>query len=90
MSKGLGDRVEEVFEKTGVKTVVEKVTDVLGIEDCGCAKRKELLNSLGGKPEVVEISEDGFLSVTGDPDTDKHLPVNRRARNAAKKKQAAP
>ena len=41
-SRGLGDTVEKVFEKTGIKYVAKKV---LG-EDCGCNKRKETLNKL--------------------------------------------
>ena len=40
-SKGLGDTIEKVFEKTGIKHVAKKA---LG-EDCGCKKRKETLNS---------------------------------------------
>jgi len=40
-SKGLGDTIEKVFEKTGIKHVAKKA---LG-EDCGCNKRKETLNS---------------------------------------------
>ena len=38
--KGLGDTIEKILKKTGVKYVVNKV---LG-EDCGCDKRKEKLN----------------------------------------------
>jgi len=40
--KGLGDTVEKVFEKTGIKYVAKKV---LG-EDCGCKGRKDKLNKL--------------------------------------------
>ena len=39
--KGLGDTIEKVLEKTGIKHVAKKA---LG-EDCGCNKRKETLNS---------------------------------------------
>jgi hypothetical protein len=41
-SEGLGDTIEKVFEKTGIKHVAKKA---LG-EDCGCNKRKETLNKL--------------------------------------------
>ena len=41
-SEGLGDTIEKVFEKTGIKHVAKKA---LG-EDCGCNKRKEVLNKL--------------------------------------------
>jgi hypothetical protein len=44
----LGDLVERVAEKTGVKAVVEKVVG----KDCGCGKRRDILNKavpFGGK-----------------------------------------
>ena len=39
--KGLGDLVEKVTEKTGIKKVVESV-----VKDCGCKERKDKLNDL--------------------------------------------
>ena len=42
--KGLGDTVEFLFEKTGIKYAVEKAAEAIGIEDCGCSGRKEWLN----------------------------------------------
>jgi len=39
--QGLGDSVEKFFEATGIKTVVENITD-----DCGCEERKQKLNKL--------------------------------------------
>lgn len=45
-SKGLGDTIEKITEATGIKTLVEKTTQVLNIEDCGCAARKARLNKL--------------------------------------------
>ncbi|QDP68175.1 MAG: hypothetical protein Unbinned1473contig1000_53 [Prokaryotic dsDNA virus sp.] len=39
--KGLGDLVDKVTTKTGVKSVVKMISD-----DCGCGKRKEKLNEL--------------------------------------------
>ena len=41
-SKGLGDTVEKVLEKTGVAKVVKKVTK----GKCNCSKRKQRLNEL--------------------------------------------
>jgi hypothetical protein len=41
-AKGLGDTVERVLEKTGIAKVAKWV---LG-EDCGCDKRKQILNDL--------------------------------------------
>jgi len=37
--KGLGDTVAAIAEATGIKTLVEAVT-----EDCGCGQRQEALN----------------------------------------------
>ena len=44
-SKGLGDSIEKFTKKTGIKKVVEKVSEVTGI-DCGCDERKNLLNKI--------------------------------------------
>tara|TARA_R100000951_G_C2641506_1_gene181099 strand:+ start:1746 stop:1925 length:180 start_codon:yes stop_codon:yes gene_type:complete len=40
---GLGDLIEIVTKTTGVKAVVDKISQVAG-KDCGCNKRKEALN----------------------------------------------
>ena len=40
--KGAGDLVEEVTKRTGIKSLVEKVTG----KDCGCAGRRDKLNKL--------------------------------------------
>lgn len=40
--KGAGDLVEEVTKRTGIKSLVEKVTR----KDCGCGKRRDRLNKL--------------------------------------------
>ena len=45
-SKGFGDTIAKFTEITGISKVVEAVTEVLGIEDCGCGARQELLNRL--------------------------------------------
>ena len=42
-SKGLGDTVEKITTATGIKKVVDKISEVTG-KDCGCAQRKEKLN----------------------------------------------
>jgi len=44
-SKGLGDTIEKITKATGVKTVVEKVSE-LTKKPCGCIKRKEALNKV--------------------------------------------
>ena len=43
-SKGLGDTIEKVTKATGIKRVVDAVSEATG-KDCGCAKRKEALNN---------------------------------------------
>jgi hypothetical protein len=43
--KGLGDTVERFTKATGIKNVVEKITEFTG-QDCGCKKRKNLLNKM--------------------------------------------
>ena len=40
--RGAGDLVERVAEKTGIKSLVEKVAG----KDCGCNKRRDILNKL--------------------------------------------
>lgn len=40
----LGDRIEQITTATGIKTVVDKVAKVTK-KDCGCAKRKQILNN---------------------------------------------
>ena len=44
-SKGLGDSIEKFTKATGIKKVVDKVSEVTG-KDCGCNKRKEKLNKM--------------------------------------------
>lgn len=44
-SKGLGDTVEKITTKTGIKKVVDWFSKETGV-DCGCDKRKEKLNEL--------------------------------------------
>lgn len=84
MSNGLGDRIEKVFEKTGIKRAVETVADIMDA-DCGCAERRERLNAIGKK---FGIGESGAVEVI-DAETEDHVdsthPEARRARNAAKK-----
>jgi hypothetical protein len=44
-SQGLGDTIEKITKATGIKTVVDKVSEGLNIP-CGCQQRKEKLNKL--------------------------------------------
>jgi len=45
-SKGLGDTIEKFTKATGIKKVVEKVAEAVGMDDCGCDERKSLLNKM--------------------------------------------
>ena len=42
-SKGLGDTIEKVTKATGIKRVVDAVSESTG-KDCGCGKRRDALN----------------------------------------------
>ena len=41
-SKGLGDTIEKITTTTGIKKVIHKIAG----EDCGCNKRKNILNKV--------------------------------------------
>jgi len=43
--KGFGDTLARIFTTTGVKAVVDKISEVTG-KDCGCSERQETLNEL--------------------------------------------
>lgn len=43
-SKGLGDTIEKITTATGIKKVVNTISNATG-KDCGCSKRKEQLNN---------------------------------------------
>ena len=43
-SKGLGDTIEKFTKATGIKKVVDKISETTG-KDCNCSKRKEVLNN---------------------------------------------
>ena len=42
-SRGLGDTIEKVTTATGIKKVVDKISQATGT-DCGCTKKKDSLN----------------------------------------------
>jgi|TARA_R100001460_G_scaffold8868_3_gene21817 glutamate-1-semialdehyde aminotransferase len=44
-SKGFGDTVEKITKATGIKTIVDRVSEGLNIP-CGCSHRKEALNKM--------------------------------------------
>jgi glycerol dehydrogenase-like iron-containing ADH family enzyme len=44
-SRGLGDDIAKITEATGIKSVVDKVSEAINVP-CGCKKRQEALNNL--------------------------------------------
>jgi len=42
-SKGFGDTVAKVTQLTGIKSIVNKVSEKTG-KDCGCSARRDKLN----------------------------------------------
>jgi len=44
-SKGLGDTVAKITKATGIKKVVDTVSNIVK-KDCGCTKRQNTLNRL--------------------------------------------
>lgn len=45
-SEGLGDFIAKLTHDLGIMKVADKVAESLGIEDCGCERRKDALNEL--------------------------------------------
>jgi hypothetical protein len=43
-SKGLGDTIEKITIRTGIKSVVNAISEITK-QDCGCDKRKKELNN---------------------------------------------
>jgi hypothetical protein len=60
VSEGLGDSVEKITEATGIKAAVKFIAG----EDCGCDKRKEVLNKVFSynQPECLTEDEYNYLS----------------------------
>ena len=78
VAEGLGDTLEKVFEKTGIKKLVKFIAG----EDCGCDERKKKLNELFPyrkanclTEEEYLILEDFFVKGSGEikPSTQKSL-----------------
>ena len=61
--RGLGDAVEAFTKATGIKAIVDKVSDVLGV-DCGCDDRRERLNNLlpRGRKQVRCMTDEEYVS----------------------------
>ncbi len=57
VAKGLGDTLEKVFEKTGIKKLVKFIAG----EDCGCNERKDKLNKMFPYRKPNCLIEDEYL-----------------------------
>jgi hypothetical protein len=61
-SEGLGDTIDKITTKTGIKKLVKFVAG----EDCGCEKRKEKLNKLFSyAPKIECLKEDEYHVLYG-------------------------
>lgn len=45
-SEGLGDDIAKITHALGLDIIAERVAHAMGKEDCGCDKRRELLNEM--------------------------------------------
>ena len=45
-SKGLGDSIEKITRLTGIKGLTQMGAKAVGKKDCGCNKRKNILNKV--------------------------------------------
>tara|TARA_B100000902_G_C27248605_1_gene883929 strand:- start:288 stop:668 length:381 start_codon:yes stop_codon:yes gene_type:complete len=43
--RGLGDKIEKFTEKTGIKKIVDTISEATGI-DCGCSEKRDRLNAM--------------------------------------------
>lgn len=70
--KGFGDTVEKITKATGIKKVVDTVSEALDV-DCGCDKRKKKLNDLFPyiMPELLTEEEFEFLDLTFSNESNK-------------------
>ena len=57
-SRGLGDTVHKITKATGIKTMVERVSEGLNIP-CGCEARREALNRLVPYGKKFILGKDG-------------------------------
>ena len=75
-SKGLGDTVEQITKATGIKKVVDAISEATGV-NCGCGERKDLLNKLFPYKQTECLNDEDnewltqFFSVTNNQLTPK-------------------
>tara|TARA_R100000458_G_C8250255_1_gene227341 strand:+ start:950 stop:1138 length:189 start_codon:yes stop_codon:yes gene_type:complete len=57
-SKGLGDTIHKFTTKTGIKSVVDRVSKGLNIP-CGCEARRQALNNLVPYNKSFKMNKNG-------------------------------
>jgi len=66
VSRGLGDTIDKITTATGIKAVVHKVADAMGVDDCGCEARKAALNKAVPYKKKEENVESELTTNQGD------------------------
>lgn len=74
---GLGDTIENITKATGIKKVVDKLFGKLG-KDCGCDKRKELLNKMFPYRKTACMTKEQFIIWTETKTNFKTNSINSR------------
>jgi hypothetical protein len=57
-NEGLGDTIAYITALLQIDKLVKSVTEAMGIEDCGCERRKEKLNEMFPYKKDEEKKED--------------------------------
>lgn len=65
--KGAGDVVEKITKATGIKKVVEAITD-----RCGCEERKNRWNEMFPMKMLEPLTEDEYTNITNAIETKKN------------------
>ena len=78
-SKGLGDTIEKITKATGIKKVVDTISEATG-KDCGCDKRKKALNNLWTYEGSLSESDFNYLKYFFENYNGKNL-KNEQERN---------
>tara|TARA_R100000781_G_scaffold7347_1_gene7123 strand:+ start:945 stop:1316 length:372 start_codon:yes stop_codon:yes gene_type:complete len=55
--KGLGDTIERITKATGIKKIVDKVSELTG-KPCNCSERRDKLNKMFPYNKVRQFTED--------------------------------
>lgn len=58
---GIGSVIETITEATGVKKIVDKVAEAVGVEDCGCRARAKALNKLFPFKKTNDLMNEDYV-----------------------------